>query len=899
MRNLTPQLHELCVLIVFLLWMGLYGAIDLLKNVQVQAILGIQSSTHADFVIDIGNNAKVPIISQAISPSLSPKESPYFIRAAQCSSSQVKAIAAIVKAFSWREVVFVYVDDEYGSGVLPYLTDALLDVNTLVRYRSVLPPSAADDQILKELYKLMTMQTRVFVVHMLPNLASRFFLKVKEVGMMRKGYTWIITDGLTSLLDTLDSRAINSMQGVLGIKPYIPPSTELEDFTKRWNKRFHQENPGIETFKLNAFGLWAYDSIFALGAAIERSGATSLQHFNKPATNTRGNLTDLSSIGTSEMGPKLLPLLRNIRFKGLSGDFHIIDGQLKPSAYQIVNVVEKGAREIGFWTSEYGISNKSMPRDKHAYTASKDDLRNIIWPGKTSVIPKGWEMPTNEKRLRVGVPVKSGFSEFVKVERDPQTTEVIATGYCINVFKEVMLSLPYAVPYDLLPFEAPDGESAPSYDDLVYQVFLGPDSSCSYQKFDAVVGDLTIVANRTKFVDFTLPYTESGVSMIVPTEKDERKNAWIFMKPLTMDLWITTGVFFIFTGFVIWVLEHRVNKEFRGPPHKQIGMIFWYSFSTLVFAHREKVISNLSRFVMIVWVFVVLVLTSSYTASLTSMLTVQQLQPTVTDIHDLVKNGDFVGYQSGSFIEGLLKSMGFDESKLKIYNTSIDYDDALSEGSRNGGVAAIIDELPYLRLFLAKYCNKYAMVGPTYQTAGFGFVFPKGSPLIPDVSRAVLEVTQGDTMTRISQEWLGVEANCREQDGGAVLTSNRLTLDSFRGLFIIAAISSSTALVIYLFIFLNDNRDILASDDPILQKLYAIAKTFDEEKENLSTASKKVTETTGEVPEDIIADFSQSPAISIFYNAEGNFSHDEGFSTTEPGTPLHDSMAIAESIEEH
>lgn len=161
-------------------------------------------------------------------------------------------------------------------------------------------------------------------------------------------------------------------------------------------------------------------------------------------------------------------------------------------------------------------------------------------------------------------------------------------------------------------------------------------------------------------------------------------------------------------------------------------------------------------------------------------------------------------------------------------------------------------------------------------------------------------------MTRISQEWLRVEANCPEQDGGAVLTSNRLTLDSFRGLFIIAAVSSSSALVIYLFIFLNDNRDILASDDPILQKLYAIAKTFDEEKENPATASKKVTETAGdtsevasEVSEDIIADFSQSPAISIFYNPEGTFSHDDGFSTTEPGTPLHDSMAITESTEEH
>ena len=99
---------------------------------------------------------------------------------------------------------------------------------------------------------------------------------------------------------------------------------------------------------------------------------------------------------------------------------------------------------------------------------------------------------------------------------------------------------------------------------------------------------MTILANRSRFVDFTLPYTESGVSTIVRIKDDERKNAWIFMKPLTMDLWLTTGAFFIFTGFVVWVLEHRINEEFRGPPGKQVGMIFWFSFSPLVFAHSKS-----------------------------------------------------------------------------------------------------------------------------------------------------------------------------------------------------------------------------------------------------------------------------------------------------------------------
>ena len=102
-----------------------------------------------------------------------------------------------------------------------------------------------------------------------------------------------------------------------------------------------------------------------------------------------------------------------------------------------------------------------------------------------------------------------------------------------------------------------------------------------------MVGDTTIIANRSNFVDFTLPYTESGVSMVVPIKDSRPKNAWVFLKPLSWDLWMTSGFFFVFIGFVVWVLEHRINDDFRGPPSHQIGTSLWYSFSTMVFAHRK------------------------------------------------------------------------------------------------------------------------------------------------------------------------------------------------------------------------------------------------------------------------------------------------------------------------
>ena len=143
-------------------------------------------------------------------------------------------------------------------------------------------------------------------------------------------------------------------------------------------------------------------------------------------------------------------------------------------------------------------------------------------------------------------------------------------------------------------------------------------------------------------------------------------------------------------------------------------------FSTMI--PGERVVSNLSRAVVIIWCFVVLILTQSYTASLASLLTVQQLQPTVTDVHELIKKGEYVGYLEGSFVPGILLDLGFDKSKLVVYNSIEQCDGLLSKGSANGGIAAAFDEVPYMRLFLSKYCSKYAMIDPTFKTDGFGFV---------------------------------------------------------------------------------------------------------------------------------------------------------------------------------
>ncbi|KAI4976527.1 hypothetical protein ZWY2020_050134 [Hordeum vulgare] len=200
---------------------------------------------------------------------------------------------------------------------------------------------------------------------------------------------------------------------------------------------------------------------------------------------------------------------------------------------------------------------------------------------------------------------------------------------------------------------------------------------------------------------------------MIVAEQDNSNSMWIFVKLLTPGLRLTSLAFFFFTGFVGWAIEHNINPRFRGTPWNQFGVLMYFAFSTM-----EKLESNLSKLVVIMWVFVVLILTTSYTANLSSMLTIRQLQPAINNLREC----DYVGYQEGSFIGGILKEMGFEEARLRTYSSMDQYADALKKGSDNGGVTAIFDEVPYLRLFLSRYCEGYSMAGPTYKSGGFGFV---------------------------------------------------------------------------------------------------------------------------------------------------------------------------------
>ncbi|KAK1383107.1 hypothetical protein POM88_020842 [Heracleum sosnowskyi] len=122
-------------------------------------------------------------------------------------------------------------------------------------------------------------------------------------------------------------------------------------------------------------------------------------------------------------------------------------------------------------------------------------------------------MPTEAKPMKFAVPGETSFEKFVKVQWSESLKEINYSGFCIDVFFEVLklLEKSYSLPYEFIPYNG-------TYDDLVDLV--------ADKTVDAVIGDVTILANRSKYVDFTQPFAESGLTMIVPV-KPQAEKAWI------------------------------------------------------------------------------------------------------------------------------------------------------------------------------------------------------------------------------------------------------------------------------------------------------------------------------------------------------------------------------------
>ncbi|KAL6133838.1 hypothetical protein ACLB2K_066071 [Fragaria x ananassa] len=653
----------------------------------------------------------------------------------------------------WKRVIAIYEDDGYGgdAGMLTLLSEALQDVGSKIEHHLALPrvSSVSNPNLgeLEEMLKLPSFQSRVFIVlqSSLPTVTNLFRV-AKKMGLVGRDSAWIIIE--STITGLLDAQVNHDMEGALGIKTY---NANNKSSYANFNKVFQAKYSEVDNSEPGIYALRAYDMMSIVTEAIE-----------------------MTSSSTANLQVGLSTVLSN--YIGLSGKMFIEGGEVLSSPiFRIINVVEGNSyKELNFWIPEFGFT-ESLSEETSKNRS--DGVGAVVWPGNLrQKDPEGWAMPTADKPMRIGVP-KASFTAFANLGLDGKSYQ----GFCIEIFQMVRIRLNYPLPYEFQYLEG-------SYDEDVELVHN--------KTLDAVIGDITITADRFSVVEYTQPYIESPLVLIVPGKAEDLE--WMLVKPFSGKMWTASGGILAYTIFIIWFLERSVNPKFSGPLKNQIGRAIWFTFTSLFFSHRERLYNKLTKVVVLVWLFVVLILVTSYTANLSSILTIQRLKPNVSDIETLKRTNSKVGLNTHSFVVKYLENeLGFKpENLIKIAGES-DYIEAFE----NRSISAALLEFPYAKVFMNLYCKGYTETTLSYRFGGLGFIFQKDSPIARDFTKVILELLEEGKMMSLENAWLTPNRGCPNNSTSDGPES--LKVKNFIGLYVISVATSTICFLLSLTILLK------------------------------------------------------------------------------------------------
>ncbi|MCT4639226.1 MAG: transporter substrate-binding domain-containing protein [Bacteroidales bacterium] len=268
---------------------------------------------------------------------------------------------------------------------------------------------------------------------------------------------------------------------------------------------------------------------------------------------------------------------------------------------------------------------------------------------------------------------------------------------------------------------------------------------------DAIVSSLTLTTEREAQFDFTHPFYNTGLGIAVHKQKG---SVWqSVLRELTSAefleiVGVLLGTMFII-GVVVWLFERRKNKEFGGSAKSGIGSGLWWSIVTMTaVGYGDKVPKTIGgRMFAALWMFMGIVLVSSFIATITSILTVSQLEYSINGPEDLrVSTVGTIRYTTS---EEYLR----DNRIVYIDYTNID--EAL-QALDKGEVNAFVYDAPLLHYYINRdYKGRIEVLPHKFLRQDYGIALPEGSPVREPLNRLLLKHIHSEEWQNMIYKYLG------------------------------------------------------------------------------------------------------------------------------------------------
>lgn len=272
--------------------------------------------------------------------------------------------------------------------------------------------------------------------------------------------------------------------------------------------------------------------------------------------------------------------------------------------------------------------------------------------------------------------------------------------------------------------------------------------------YDVVVGPIGITSANFELVDFSQPFSNSGVSIVTTSVE---KTLWSYVKTFFNIKLIYYILSFLLglsiAGMLIWLVERKTNSDFPPAFFKGVGTGVWFVLVTMgTVGYGEIVVRTvMGRILSSLVIVFVLISATSLVAGIAHTVSSLDSETTVTRIEELGTK-KIAATIEGSSSEEFAKSQGL--STVKSVKTL----DAAMQMLENDEVDAVIYNRPELQSYIFNNPGpSWVLENVQYDKHGFGFAFPKGSKLVEQVDIQLLKLEEAGTAQKIINSYLGSE----------------------------------------------------------------------------------------------------------------------------------------------
>ncbi|XP_078257982.1 glutamate receptor ionotropic, NMDA 2C-like [Rhinoraja longicauda] len=384
-------------------------------------------------------------------------------------------------------------------------------------------------------------------------------------------------------------------------------------------------------------------------------------------------------------------------------------------------------------------------------------------------------------------------------------TKLCCKGFCIDILKKLAKTVKFS--YDL--YLVTNGK----HGKIVHGTWNGMIGEVYYQRADMAIGSLTINEERSAIVSFSVPFVETGISVMVA-----RSNGTVspsaFLEPYSPAVWMMMFVMCLMVvALTVCVFEYYspvgYNRNLQsgkitGGPTFTIGKSVWLLWG-LVFNNSvpiENPKGTTSKIMVLIWAFFAVIFLASYTANLAAFMIQEQFIDTVSGLSDrkFQKPQDqYPAFRFGTVPNGSTeRNIKNNYPNMHSYMTRFNQrsvEDALAH-LKSGKLDAFIYDAAVLNYMAGKDegCKLVTIgSGKVFATTGYGIALQKSSKWKRAIDLALLQFLGDGDIHKLHIVWLtGI---CKKEKNE--VTSSKLDIDNMAGVFYMLLVAMGLSLLVF------------------------------------------------------------------------------------------------------